>query len=497
VSDSRLKRIADWTARLGLPAAVLIILLAVFFGEQISIHHELSLLAPSSAVRGQSLPVRVMVLTDLAATTGPRIVSLPVDVTLRANDADGPVLLEQRLEASPAGGADGVIQVPSDAPSTVVLRAVGHLEGRGVATVSRVFELDEPGAGAEMVGRLAQATAHFSEGALELVPWQVAPSILTSRVVGGACVPESPCELLVRVGAPAALIRLAPTPAITVHQSPSSPAEGLVRVVFTVHGPDAEVTVEASRDSVVVARRSVRLPVALATPGLVVRQRLRPPTELELNLVGEPPGLIVDAYAGGRWLQTGSIVPGDGPIAMPFGLDGPSPSGLWRLQVRTDPFSARRAASRIFLGGLDVDEGIAELNRLADAPDASPPDGPDELRFAWAAAAMEIGHYDLPETTRGFREDQDTLDQRRRTLRLAALVAMVLGLLVLAVLLLRRGFGAAREAQRVMEATGDPALASASHRRRTLLSALAIVATMLLAFVAATAMIIARAHLLE
>ena len=69
--------------------------------------------------------------------------------------------------------------------------------------------------------------------------------------------------------------------------------------------------------------------------------------------------------------------------------------------------------------------------------------------------------------------------------------------MIAAVAFLRRGVGAALEAQRIMDATGDPALASASHRRRTLASALILVLTLLLALLGAATLIVARAHLLS
>ncbi len=498
MSDGRLKRIADWTVRLGLPIGVFVVVLAVFFSEHMGVLHEVALVSPASAAPGDPLPLRAMVLTDLNAPEGPRIVSLPVDVTLRA--LDGTTLLERRLEASPVGGADGVIQIPADAPTTVVLRATARRDGEAVATVSRTYELSEAPPPAELVGRLAQATAHFDEGPMELVAGRVPPSAFTSRVVGGACVPEAPCEILVHVGAPAALVRLAPSPAITLGESPSEATAGLARLVLTVHGPDAGVTLEAVRDGAVVARRPLRLPVALATPGLTIEDRVAVPVgagpTMQVHVVGQPAGFILDAYAAGRWSETASVAASAEPFEGPLRLQRGSSGGLWRVQVRTDRFSSRRAASRFVLrAGSDLEAAIAELDRMAEAPPT--PEGPDELRFAWAAAALEVGHYEVPRSVRGYEQDRAVLEARRSKLRVAALLAMLLGLSVLATLLLRRGVGAAREAQRVMEATGDPELATAAHRRRTLLSALAIVATMLLAFVAAGAMIVVRAHLLE
>ncbi len=485
----------DWIVRLGVPLAVLVTVLAVFFGEELGVDHEVSLFT-GAARRGHPMPIRAVVLTGLHRPEGPALASLPVDVTLRA--PEGAELGRTRLGASPAGGADGAIAIPADAPDVVELRAVARLEGRGVATATRRLDLREVPAPETLEGRLAHGTAHFSEGPIELTFEGPAPSVLATRVVGGACVPEHPCEVLVHVGAPGARVRFAPSPAISPGAAPAAPTAGLARLVVTVHGPEAQILLEALKDDLVVARRAVRLPVALATPGVTIADRLRVPDggapSIHAMVLGDRPGVIVDGYAEGRWIATASVTPRDTAFEPPLAL-GP---GVHLLQVHTDPFTATHAATRfVATRAVSIDRALAALAALGgDLPEEVPP-GPDELRFAWSAASLEVGHYELPAPVRGYEQDLAALVARQRLLRTVALVAMGLGLVVLVLVFLRRGISAALEAQRVMEATGDPELASARHRRRTLLSALAIVATVVLAFLAAGAMIVARARLLE
>lgn len=489
-----LRRIADWSVRLGLPLAVLATVMAVFFGERLGIDHELQLFTPPHAEAGELLPVRIVLLTGLARPSGPRLASAPVGLTLRG--PDGEVLAEATLAASPAGGADGAIRIPEDAPRRVALRAVARVEGRGVATATRSFELGRGERVAELGARTAHAMQHFELGDVEVVGDAVPPSRFAVRVVGGACVPETTCEVLVWVGDPRAAIRVAPAASIAIEASHDEETSGLARVALTVHGPEARVMLEALRGSVVVARRSVRLPIAFATPGLTIDDRIGDENAvLSVTALGDRPGVIVDAYRRGVWRRTGSVELTGAPFALPFEALG---SGVWRLQVRTGPFSSAPSASRFVAVGIDADEAVARLQRLAGEHEgAEVPAGPDELRLAWAAAALETEHRELPAAVRGLEADHEALVSRRRTLRIAALVAIVLGLIVVIVVFLRRGVDAALEAQRVMEATGDPELASARHRRRTLLSALAIAATGLLAFLGAAALIVARAHLLE
>jgi hypothetical protein len=309
-------------------------------------------------------------------------------------------------------------------------------------------------------------------------------------------VPDVTCEVLVWVGEPSAAVRIAPSAAITINAADDEERSGISRIALTVHAPEAQLTLEALRDGVLVARRSLRLPVALATPGLTIEERFGPDLgELRVSVLGRPPGLIIDAYQLGTWRRTGSVAPSGQPFAAPFEALG---AGVWRIQVHTDPFTSERSASRMILVGSDVEGAIEELEELGgDARGAGEPSGPPALRFAWHAAALEADHRQLPPVVRGLERDLAALEFRRRLLRIAALVALLLGLLVLGVVFLRRGIDAALEAQRIMEATGDPELASARHRRRTLLSALVVVATGLLAFIGAAAMIVARARLLE
>ena len=80
---------------------------------------------------------------------------------------------------------------------------------------------------------------------------------------------------------------------------------------------------------------------------------------------------------------------------------------------------------------------------------------------------------------------------------MAMVIAVVLGLLVLAAFLVRRGVESALEAQRVMDATGDPELTGRRHRVLTILSSLILVATVLVAFLAGAAILASRDILLR
>lgn len=486
-------KLAGWFIRLVLPLSVLATVLAVFLGERASITHEVQIVAPEAGAPGARLPIRALIFAELAQPGGPRLVSAPVRVRLRDGEQ---VVGRARLAPSVVGGAEGSVQVPSSlAASQLTLEAVAYVRGEPVAKVERRLEIDEAPRPAELRSRRAHAVRLFDLGAIRPLADAAPPVPFEVRVVGGACVPEARCEILVHVGHPAAAVRIAPTEWVAVEE-PSEPGEttGIVRIPVVVRGPEGHVVLQAFRRGEPVAQRNLQLPVAFATPAIELASRTISPEEsprLRVSVLRDHPGIIVDAYQDGVWRWTGSLPLPRSSVPAPV---GPLEPGLWRLQVRTDPFSAEHAAVRMIATN-GVSDALARIEELGGDPFA--PSGTPEDRFAWSAASVESAHRALPEPASGFAADEARLSARQARLRVAAFVALAVGLAVLGGALVRRGVESAQEAQRVMDATGDVELASARHRRRTLLSALAIVATVLLAFLGAMALIVARAHLLE
>ncbi|MEC7518788.1 MAG: hypothetical protein VYE22_02930 [Myxococcota bacterium] len=481
------QRALEWGIRLAVPLAVLAVVLAVFFGERMSIDHELQVRAPREVAAGAALPVQTLLVGDLEALDGPHLYAAPAQVRLVQG---GEAIAEATLEPAPGGGAAGTLDVPADASGALALVAVGFVDGEAVASATRAVRVTPRPAPASVLGRLAGDLQLLAPGPITPAGDAAPPWPLEVRVVGGACVPEARCEILVHVGEPAARVRFALSQSATVEPGPELETAGLVSLAARVHGPEAHVVLEAYRGDALVATREVQLPVALATPALALDARLAPRPELTVQTLGDRPGLFVDAYRDGIWTHTAGRPIEEGAFPLPYALD----DGLWRLQVRTDPFSSERAAIRYVAVG-SLDEALAAID--AAGGDRRAPEGPDALRLAWAAASLEVGVHPLPAPTSGMDADLARVEGRQRTLRLAALLAMALGLIVAVIVFMRRGIDAALEAQRVMDETGDPELSSARHRRRTLLSALLIVVTVLLAFVGAAALIVARAHLLE
>ena len=474
-------RIGAWVLRVVVPLAVFAVVIAVFFGERMSIDHELQLIAPDEVAPGDPLPLRGLLFGNLEAMSGPELLGAPVEVTLE--DADGTVHARTELRPATAGGSEGGLDVPASILGTYALHAVALIGDAPVASTRRRLEVRASPARAPRIGRPATELQQLAIQPIEALADQVPPSRFDVRVIGGACVPEQPCALLVHVGNPAASIALAGS------EEDTALSAEIVRLEVTVHGPESRVVLEARRDGLAVARRTVQLPVALATPSLQIDSHQSRPSELEVHVLGDRPGIIVDAFAGGRWMHTASVPPSDDPFPLPFALG----DGVWCIQARADPYSGERAAVRYVVIG-DVDDPNGRITALGGVGAA--PSGDDELRFAWAATSLEAEVFVQPPGASGFAADQERVASRQNTLRTAALIAMAFGIIIAVLVFLRRGIDSALVAQRVMDATGDPELMSARHARRTLLGALALVFTVALAFIGAFALITLRAHLL-
>lgn len=473
-----LRRIADLVVRAGIPLAVVAVVIAVFLGERMSIDFALSVMVPRHVQPGASAPVRAYVLEESEAGG---IARLPIELELR--DRRGRVIARARLRDSIAGGAEGAIEIPEDASGWIGVRAIARDGGEIVATSETSIRAVSDPPALPLRPRTARALAQFALGEIETLAGP-APSPFDVRIAGGSCVPEARCDVLVLLGDPTTTVAIAPD-GITIEP----PRHGPISVLpMVVHGPEAEIALVASR-AAPIARRTLRVPIALATPALTIARRVgaSPRPRLRAEVLGDRPGVIVDAYQDGQWRHTGSFRPGARDVALPYELE----PGLWRLQVHTDPFSSARSAVRTIVVHAPGSSPDQAIRALGDAPG-----GPEE-RLAWLSAEHEDAIIPLPPSINGYTADLERLEARQRVLRSAAGAALLIGILIAAILFFRRGVDAAKVAQRVMAATGDPELASARHRRRTLLSALAIVATVLLAFVGAAALIAARAHLFE
>jgi hypothetical protein len=302
-------------------------------------------------------------------------------------------------------------------------------------------------------------------------------------------------------------MRLLATPSATPDAQstrPSAQTNGVVRLAVTTHGPEAQVTLQAEREGVVVATRALRLPVALGVAALhapvrVLRAQARP----QLGLDADETGCIVDLFREQRWLQGASLRQCRGGEAWPSALE----PGVWRAQLRRDPFASESASAFAFYVRAAGRDAAAALQQIAGA--ALEYDASDALARAVAAdpnafaasfeptaayllAVLDAGVIALPAPVSSYPRAIARAQLERDRLRALSLLVLAACALALGLLVLQRGLRAAAEASRVMEAAGEDPRRLERQRARMALHVLATVTSLLLAFVAIAVYMIVR-----
>ena len=296
-------------------------LLAVIFcvsllwaSERSTTARDLKLVSEGLARPGELLAVRALLFERLEDPRGPSLAVAPVHIVLV--DAGGRTVSEALLDPQPATQSmEGQIRVPETLTGVLYLEARAELGGARALSPS-------PGGGAargdpEPHASHGQSLTKLCAGGAAAGPWPrrgspwarrrlgCADAILP-RVLGGVCIPEAPCTLLVWVGTPAAEVRVRPSPEFDLTRAPEPQREtsGLVALEVQVHGLEAQLTLEAYRQGVRVADRTVRLPVGLGEVGLHVEKPLVEPDADVPASLSLPPGrraAIVDVFVRGRF----------------------------------------------------------------------------------------------------------------------------------------------------------------------------------------------------
>jgi hypothetical protein len=402
---------------------------------------------------------------------------------------------------------EGELSIPNIDGAIVTLRARTRVGDRTVRAKAQLH-VDSAALPRALEGRSLRALQQFSEGAIVSEPNEVAPSSLRVRIAGGACVPELPCRAFVHVGEPAATIRIEPNSAVTVRPLTAAAAisgrretSGVVELAFVTHGPEAELWLIAEREGRKVARRSVRLPIAMAALQVETSALRYGAGEAPmLRVAGSEEGCIVDAFADGRWERTGSLAHCDREAALPF---SPLPLGLHRLQVRRDPFSAETCGvAVIVLGGsasqADSLRRLALAARSVDADDPvvrsalEQPGSIDRASAGYLAALLENGIATLPRAVTGYSDALAEQQRRQARLRNLSLVALALGAFALVLSVGRRGLTAgARAREFLARESTDPYFARRARWRSRAIVA-ASVSSLALVFVVIASYVLAR-----
>lgn len=454
------RRVLDALVVLVLPLATALVLVAVLAGERAGPGAELQLVAPSQALPGSRVALRALFLAHPDSPEGPALVD--ASGRLVATDIHGRTIARAALRRSGARSMEGGLSLPPSFRGPLALEARAR-DDRGESAVARTTLEVTPGASAP-----PRAPRLLSPMSSLVVGPSPVPS-LEVRVAGGVCVPETPCDILVRT--PSSLpvsVRLAPSPSIEPGAVFPTNVDiaGVVRLRAIVHGPEAASQLVISRDGAELGRADLRLPVALGEPAF----QILPNAQIRVDGAELGRSVILDLFdERGFWIATGSH-DGTAPFRAPFALPA---HGRATLQARTSPYGSDGAAVRV-----------------VDLPVSA-----DDLDAAFARAALETERYATPRGESGRQDDDARVAETRGELRMLAVVALVLIALVLGTWIASRGLRAATQARALALAAGDEHAEDAPVKRRDWLRVLAIVALVLLAFAAAIAFVLARTAL--
>jgi hypothetical protein len=452
-----------WLLRVLAGGAALLSLLSLWFSERARVRDDLQLSAEATARPGETIALRAFYLKDVEAPSGP---SLATPVTrVRLLDARDRVLGETQLQ--PARGdlsLEGSLRLPETLSGGLLLEARAQLHDRTPLICRRALLVSE--SAPTLVARPREA-APLQQEALGALRQRV-PSdlVLLPRVVGGACVPEQRCTLLVWVGGEGAVVTLRHDAALRLEQLTPSAHGAFVVITPRVHGPEASLVLEARRGAELVAERTLRLPVALGeTHVSVPRALLRQGEELPLVL-RPPPGRtsgIVDVFAAGRWRATRAFEAPSEAASLVLGPERAA-GGLVRLQAHSDRFGGEGAGARLVYVRAPGEEPDAALARIAAAVRAAgfEPTPWDEARAHLSAqaepelaatfllAALEGLRVPLPRAVSARPLELLRLSRAQTLLRFLVSGVLVVCALGVGLTLMRRGLGAQAEAEGIL-----------------------------------------------
>jgi hypothetical protein len=505
------RRLAIRVAQAVVPVAASVVGAVMVWAETAGPTTEVQIVAPAEAAPGEVLPLRAQLFTGIERPQGPDLAEADIDVwllTARPERSDGArprVLAHARLVPGAARSMEGSLRVPLGLPPGDYGLAAASRDA-SVHTTLRVRASPAP---LPITPRQGSALQGQWQGPIEPLTEAPIPDGLDVRVDGAVCVPESTCSLFVRVGRPPAAVRVVATPSVEPLSPPGVFEEagfetgvpvglaaevtaGVARLDVRVHGFEAETTLIAYRDGTAVARRALRLPVALGEPACTAPRRVAAGAAPTLTVHADRPdrGIVVDAFLDGRWRHTASFPAAalGRPLSLPFALA----PGRWRLQARTDPFSSASACARTLVAGPEDARALAdddaERAAVAVAPDA-------DSTLAYVLADDDADRFATPVPASGREEAIARTLAAQARVRALAIAAIGLCASTLALYVVRRGLAASAQARRILVAAGATAAVDPLRRWRDTLTVLLVAAALVLAFLAAIALVVVRTAL--
>ncbi|HEX6244502.1 MAG TPA: hypothetical protein VFZ61_26470 [Polyangiales bacterium] len=437
-------------------------LASLWFSERARVRDDLQLSAEAAARPGETLALRAFYLRDVEAPAGPSLATPTTRVRLL--DTRDRVLAETQLRVAKGDlSLEGSLRLPTSVSGGLVLEARAQLHDRTPLTCRRGLLVSPSAPTLAPHAREAAPLQQQALGALrERSPTDL---VLLPRVLGGACVPEQRCTLLVWVGGQGASVTLRHDAAVRLEKlEPVALQAGFVEIVLTVHGPEASVVFEARRGEELLAERTLRLPVALGEAQIDAPRSLLAAGEATTLALQLPPGRtggILDLFVAGRWRSTQGFGAPSQKAALPLRAEA---AGLLRVQAHTDRFTGEGAAARaLYVREVGEDPRMA-LARIAaevqaagfeatpwDASRVPPPGAWDPQRAAaFMLAALEGTRLPLPRAVSARPLELRRLSKAQTGLRFAVSALLLVCALGVGMTLARRGLGAQTEAMAIL-----------------------------------------------
>lgn len=483
------------------PAAIAITLVSALVGQGARVDCDLQLITPTQARSGALLPVRALFYTGLQSIEGPRL--SPTRALVEVIDSAQQRVISKPMTLGLGNTLEATLQLPASLRGPTRVRVTAG-EGDAQVVVERACTVNDAAPMAAATPRPLRPLQQFSAGPVRREREGVLPAALDVQMIGGACAPELPCEVLIHVGDPAAVITVEPYAALDLITAPKAQASpDVVRAVVRMHGPEAELRLAASIAGEVVARRWFRLAVAqamlpIATASVVTRQQ---PVMLTRDS-GDAP-CIIDAFHEERWVLTQSFEHCD-RVSLP----DLKAVGLWRVQTRDDAFGGDAGAVRLIYVRDQGDSDAAILKAIAGHVVGQQRDDLMGHRIleradtfaerdfagysAWLLSIMEDRLIALPQAVSSYPAALEALAQKRSRLRTYCLVALLLSAIAAVSLVARRGLRASARARDIMGDAGDPDAHSRARSLRMTLTVIASASALAIAFLAIAIYVIAR-----
>lgn len=495
---------SDWLLRVVLPVLVAVLFIGVLLYERGASDVDLRVYAPTHVSPGSPIPVRAFVFEGIRGAELPSIGSRPIALSSQA--IEPPAQAGAPLTASQVAGAEGGLPARAEEGEHVLFLAATLDEGE-LARVQRRVQVTRTPPPSAVAQRVTTSAREYQPGPLRAEAGAPTSLQLDARVPAGVCVPEVPCKLCVWVGGevPAA-ISVEPTEGVEVAE-PAEPTTGVARLVLLVRRLEATVTLRATVDGRVLARRALQLP--MAPGGLSARVdravvQAGESVRLEVTGVGGPAPAAVNVYRGGHWVVATSIAGDDdapeGGLVLP-----PLEPGVHHIQAQSSAFDPQGSGVAVVCAYPAGDTAEACLlaltgdTRVRSRNDAfaeqlragaTLADRDTSFRFLAHEHARDL--FALPFPSSGIEQVAYGVDERVSWSRIVVAIAIILMGLVAASIVLRRAREGANLADAVLREAGSTEGERDETRGRlsrgTWLAALAVLA----AFVLVAMMVLSR-----